>query len=356
MDLLYPVGNVRLMYRHVAAFALCASAVAAHAESTPVPGRVLNEMVAGSTVVIDAPMGFKLPIRHGDDGTISGEAGGLAFYLGTSTDTGRWWVADDRLCYKWSKWFKSEARCMRVRRDGARIEWEKEDGDKGTGTLTLRANPSPSKHPTDVAAAQRPPVRSVNAQANAAPQSTATHDAGSGTTNPRALVEANGTRSAPARTTPALHPVAQPKPPLARPAAVAVAVASSARPAQNIQLAQASISAGDPVPLAAPPGPRLGAPSSPPYRVGGPPPPQGTYKVVSVAADDVLNIRIGPSKEHPSIGTIDPEARGIRLVGTCQGDWCPVRYLGVAGWVNSYYLEPSLGYVGPSIPRIPAER
>lgn len=354
MDLLYPVGNVRLMYRPVAAFALCASAVAAHAESTPVPGRILNEMVAGSTVVIDAPMGFKLPIRHGDDGTITGEAGGLAFYLGTATDTGRWWVADDRLCYKWSKWFKSEARCMRVRRDGARIEWEKEDGDKGTGTLTMRANPSPSKHPADVAAAQRPPIRLINAQANPAPQSTATDDADTGTAKPRAFVEANGTRSAPARTTPALQPAAQPKPALARPAAAAVA--NAAPPAQNIQLAQASISAGVPVPLAAPTAPRLGPPSSPPYRVGGPPLPQSTYKVVSVAANDVLNIRTGPSKEHPSIGTIDPEARGVRLVGTCQGDWCPVRHLGVVGWVNSYYLEPSLGYVGPSIPRIPAER
>ncbi len=29
----------------------------------------------------------------GDDGTLTGEAGGLAFYLGSATDSGRWWVA-----------------------------------------------------------------------------------------------------------------------------------------------------------------------------------------------------------------------------------------------------------------------
>lgn len=337
------------MYRHLAAFALLSSATAAHAESTPVSGRVLNEMVAGSTVVIDAPMGYKLPIRHGDDGTIAGEAGGLAFYLGSSTDTGRWWVADDRLCYKWSKWFKSETRCMRVRRDGSRIEWEKEDGDKGTGTLTLRQTPLPAKPQT--ASAERAPIRIINAQAAPAPQPSAAPQPEPIEAAPRAIpqrnappVAATASRPEAARAIDAAGAARRPAP-------------SEPRTTPNIQIAQAGIvGGGQPLP-AAQSNPRVGPAPSPPFRVGGPPmPPQGSYRVVSVAADDVLYVRVGPSKEHPSIGSIAPEARGVRMAGPCQGDWCLVRHLGVVGWVHSYYLQPSPGLAGPSIPRVPAER
>ena len=90
----------------LASTAASAASVAgpAAADWTPVPGRILKELVAGSTVVIDAPMGFKLPVRHAEDGTLHGEAGGLAFYLGSATDSGRWWVERERLCYRWARW------------------------------------------------------------------------------------------------------------------------------------------------------------------------------------------------------------------------------------------------------------
>lgn len=290
------------------------TATPALAEWTPVPGRVLKELVAGSTVVIDAPMGFKLPIRHGDDGTMTGEAGGLSFYLGSATDTGRWWVERDRLCYRWARWFKSEPRCMKVRRDGTRIEWEKDDGDIGTGTVTARATPPAA--PERVAAAATSPAPA--------------HPAHPVTTQ--------------AATTAAQAAKPLAAPPTARPATEATAAVPSRAPAPKspppapVAAAAGELPAPKPtVAATAPPGPRLASAPKPPFRVGAPPPP--AYRVVSVADDDVLNVRRGPSTEHAAIAAIEPGATDVRILGPCRSEWCFVRHRDIVGWVNRTYLE-----------------
>lgn len=77
-----------------------------------------------------------------------------------------------------------------------------------------------------------------------------------------------------------------------------------------------------------------------------------TYRVVAVEADDVLNIRAGPSAGHPIVGEIPPTGRGVRLTGPCRG-WCPVEYNGASGWVAARYLaiEPD---VAPFAQRAPS--
>src|SRR5262249_56814541 len=89
-----------------------------------------------------------------------------------------------------------------------------------------------------------------------------------------------------------------------------------------------------------------------------------TYRVVSVALGDVLNLRSGPSPAYSVVGAIPPGGRGVRLVGHCQA-WCPVSYNGTSGWVNRAYLarepaseEPALperarGYVAVPLPAAP---
>ena len=308
--------------------ALAAATTAAQADWSPVSGRVLSQLVPGSTVIIDAPMGFKLPIQHADDGSMTGEAGGLSFYLGSSTDTGQWWVTSDKLCYKWARWFKSESRCMRIRRDGNRIEWEKDDGETGTASMTLRKSP-PAEHVADAAAAPPRPI------AQLAPR--------------LAAVEPNGPPVQLAK------PPATPSPPAtaakaATTSSASVKAISPKAPAAATGLAAASVRTASMAPLRAPAapaptsnpsafGPRIAMQPAgvPPYRVGGPPPP--AYRVVSVAYDDVLNVRQGPSAEHPAIAALDPEARGVRLIGPCQGEWCFVRHQEIVGWVNRFYLE-----------------
>lgn len=63
-----------------------------------------------------------------------------------------------------------------------------------------------------------------------------------------------------------------------------------------------------------------------------------SFRVTGVRADDVLNVRSGPSEYHQPVGRIPPAARGVRIVGSCRGEWCPIRRGRVSGWVNSYYL------------------
>ena len=76
------------------------------------------------------------------------------------------------------------------------------------------------------------------------------------------------------------------------------------------------------------------------------------YQVRDVAADDVLNIRKGPSAKAPIVGTIPPGADCVRNLG-CEGGptleeftqgkkgkprWCRVEYEGIKGWVSGRYL------------------
>jgi hypothetical protein len=85
--------------------------------------------------------------------------------------------------------------------------------------------------------------------------------------------------------------------------------------------------AAAPVPPPAADPPKQSAPSS--------------FRVVGVDLDDVLNVRSGPSPEHAVIGSILPDADGIRIAGPCVSAWCPIQHRGLSGWVNSLYLKPS---------------
>jgi N-acetylmuramoyl-L-alanine amidase len=63
-----------------------------------------------------------------------------------------------------------------------------------------------------------------------------------------------------------------------------------------------------------------------------------TYRVVNVAPNDVLNIRSGPDANLSIVSTIPPNARGVRIVGACTGQWCQIDYRGARGWVNRRFL------------------
>lgn len=64
----------------------------------------------------------------------------------------------------------------------------------------------------------------------------------------------------------------------------------------------------------------------------------GYYRVRGVQRHDVLNVRSGPSETHVAVASIPPDGRRVKVTGTCQGDWCPVRYRRMMGWVHSFYL------------------
>jgi uncharacterized protein YraI len=84
------------------------------------------------------------------------------------------------------------------------------------------------------------------------------------------------------------------------------------------------------------------------------------FRVVNVAANDVLNIRAEPSARSARLGSIPPGADCVRNLG-CRGGlslaeftelneaeraarlrqnprWCRVEYQGITGWVAGRYL------------------
>ncbi len=119
----------------LAALTLLGSSTWALAEPEPLSGPALRAAVAGSTVEIDTPIGTKVPVKYGADNSVSGEAGSVAFFLGSAADTGRWWVAQNLLCHRWNIWFKAEKTCLTITRDGDKITWLRDDGDSGTATI-----------------------------------------------------------------------------------------------------------------------------------------------------------------------------------------------------------------------------
>ena len=72
------------------------------------------------------------------------------------------------------------------------------------------------------------------------------------------------------------------------------------------------------------------------------PPYSGTYMVVNVASDDVLNVRAGAGVSHPIVGVIPHNGTGVQVTGAGEqvdgALWAPIKYKEIAGWVNSNYL------------------
>ncbi|MGQ0672350.1 MAG: SH3 domain-containing protein [Hyphomicrobium sp.] len=336
------------MHRYVFGLSLVAAAHDAGAAPRALTGQELTEKVPGAQISIDTPIGSKIPMRFGRDGLVTGEAGVLGVYLGAAKDRGRWWVAEDRLCIKWFRWFDAVPRCLDLKLEGNRIFWRKDDGESGTGTLTESPRvTAPATAPGSYPAAAPTPKK-------ASPSAAVTADP---TPAPQVSAPAEREADQPEEVTAQAPAVAVPsaEPP---PARVAAGPAGPP-PAETAEIAPttaASDSAPEPHadrPRPAPPAVQaMPAPQSAPTRTTETPKrpspraatarplpdPGPSFRVARVDDDDMLNVRSGPSDRRPVIGIIPPRGRGVRIVGLCRGEWCPVRHGGVSGWVNRYYL------------------
>jgi hypothetical protein len=107
------------------------------AQMAALSGDAIKETVAGKTVDLDTPLGSPITVTYKENGSLSGTAGtALGVYLGASSDRGRWWVDNGRLCQKFFKWLEGETNCLRLKQDGQRIAWTRDDGKTGTATIT----------------------------------------------------------------------------------------------------------------------------------------------------------------------------------------------------------------------------
>ena len=134
---------VRLALCFLAIASCVLNARAVTAEPVQLNGAAIQATLPGSVLKLDTPLGMVVPIKFGGDGLMSGDAGQLASYLGSQKDRGRYWLAQDRICYKWFRWFSGEQHCLTIQRDGQRIFWQRDDGETGTATLEEPRRPSP---------------------------------------------------------------------------------------------------------------------------------------------------------------------------------------------------------------------
>jgi len=302
---------------------------AAWAQSPPgLSGSQISELVAGATVEIDTPAGTKLPVRYTQEGRLSGEARDLAWYLGSATDVGRWWVAGDRLCHKWIRWFNAEPQCMRIARDGRNFRWHSQDGNTGTAAIAV---PAPAQASALLALPRVFPRRAPEA-APPAPAALA---------GPPPRLQEETAETAAAAVPPPAPPAASetiaganPAPPPAAPPLMPVVKNPTPPQAESKQPETRTASA--PPPRAATPAPATPAPvQAEPKRAADP-----LFKVANVRSDDVLNIRSGPSADFDVVGELPPDTRGIAVTSACRAKWCPVQHHAASGWVNSIYLVP----------------
>ena len=290
----------------------------AWAQSPGLSGQQISDLVAGATVEIDTPAGTKLPVRYARDGRLSGEARDLAWYLGSATDTGRWWVAGDQLCHKWIRWFNAEPQCMRLSQEGRVIRWRSQDGNSGTAAIAVPAPVQasallalPRVFPNRVAEPARPPRRRPRSQGRRL-----------GSRDAAEAVAAATPPSAPAagEVTAAANPAA------GRRAASVPAVISSRRRRRPATAGDQHCERAERRRRAAQAEPRRAA--------------EPLFRVANVRSDDVLNVRSGPSADFDVVGELPPGSRGIAVTSACRSKWCPVQHHATSGWVNSAYLAP----------------
>lgn len=316
------------------AFAVFFTSSVFAADLAPLSEQDLRSLVPGSAIEIDTPLGTVVPVRFGTDGTMTGEAGKLASVLGSERDRGRWWVMSDQLCFKWFRWFDAERRCLKLSRDGNQIAWAQQGGDRDTGTATIVSLAEPlvakpaAKIEEEVERANSPQPVVVAAPSIVreppAPPSAAL-------ANLTIISRAEAATPFPGAPEPASENAAPTVEPVTKKSVAKTAV-PLAKPKTNIPSPKSAT--GKASDTAKPTATKLGHPAAG-TKFADP-----TYQVARVQDDDVLNIRSGPSEYHAAVGAIPPSGRGVKIVGECEDDWCPVVHGRAKGWVNSYYLTP----------------
>jgi hypothetical protein len=280
--------------RFAAAACLCVTAIA-EAEPSLLSGQEISDLVAGATVDIDAPLGFKVRLRYTRDGRVFGETStALVLILGAASDSGRWWVEPDQLCHKWKIWFNDYPQCFRMSREGQTYYWRTFDDKTGTAAIVAPASP------VQTAVVTKPSVPETHVTRAPQPESA----------KPAASIETP--RHIP-------KPVVRPEP----------AKQAPEQSAQEKVPATLTVSSQSP-------GPQAHSMSR--ARIQSAPATGPALMVVNVAHGDVLNVRKGPSADFEVVGGLPPGSRGVTITGACQSRWCPVEHPSARGWVNSTYL------------------
>ena len=122
----------------IAALSSLTASAAMAANTGKMNGQELRKALSGKTIYL-SQSGIVLPIAYRSNGTMSGRLKiSTAALVGSGTspkDSGRWWIAKNQLCQKWTSWQAGKSYCYKLTRNGQNVVWVRDDGRRGTARI-----------------------------------------------------------------------------------------------------------------------------------------------------------------------------------------------------------------------------
>lgn len=97
----------------------------------------IREKIIGRTIYLEAPMGGEFPLNYRTSGVVDGDGKALGIgKLIQPSDTGKWWIADDKLCQQFNTWYKGAKMCFDLTVTGAdKVKWVRDNGESGMARI-----------------------------------------------------------------------------------------------------------------------------------------------------------------------------------------------------------------------------
>lgn len=97
----------------------------------------IRKKIIGHTIYLEAPMGGEFPLNYRTSGVVDGDGKALGIgKLIQPSDTGKWWIADDKLCQQFNTWYKGAKMCFDLTATGAdKVKWVRDNGESGVARI-----------------------------------------------------------------------------------------------------------------------------------------------------------------------------------------------------------------------------
>ena len=122
---------------YIASAAVILTVTGGAAAAKPMSDAELRKAVVGKTVVLRTD-GVDVPIAYRGNGTMSGRLKAFAAAFAGPTkasDSGKWWIKNNQLCQRWSKWLDGKSYCYTLTVKGKQVQWRRNDGRSGTARI-----------------------------------------------------------------------------------------------------------------------------------------------------------------------------------------------------------------------------
>jgi hypothetical protein len=107
------------------------------AQADTMSGSEIRNDIIGRTMYVATPLGGELPLSYHSSGQLEGTGRALGFAaFGKPSDTGKWWIRNDKLCQQFQTWYQGNTNCYTLERaDADHVRFTRDNGQKGTARI-----------------------------------------------------------------------------------------------------------------------------------------------------------------------------------------------------------------------------